>query len=129
MAKKAAHKATKKKLAKKPVKRAKKPPIKADVVIKVACDGINCVSDFDGKHTGGAGKVILFCAPTSAVTLLFRKNGTPAWPFTSGSNPLQIAKGTCVPETISSTASGTYTYHPTCSGCGSLAADPTMIVP
>jgi hypothetical protein len=126
MAKKAAHKATKKKkpvkksAGKKPAKPAKQ--IRADFIIKVACSGINCVSDFeDGKHTGGAGNV----------TLLFHKHGTPAWPFTSGSNPLQIPKHTCVPKTISSTASGTYSYHPTCSNppCGAPAADPTMIVP
>lgn len=145
MAKKAAKKGSKKKASKK--KTARKPStrgksgmiagsaqqqeIRADIVIKVGCEGMNCVSDFDGMHTGGAGTVILFCAQTSDVKLHFRKGGADASPFQSPTNPLTVHKGKCLSETIAAGASGTYSYHLTCSnpGCGSPASDPTMIVP
>jgi hypothetical protein len=133
MAKKGAKKKAAKKKPAKPKRQARKPVqrkqsvMKADVVIKIGCNGSDCVSDSNGKNMGGPGSKVLLCAPTGDVKLTF----SPRSPFVSGTNPLSISKGTCRAEVIAAGAGGSFTYHPTCSkpGCGNLSADPTMIVP
>jgi hypothetical protein len=113
----------KKKAGKKP-KRAAAASIKPRL-FRYFCQSNVCAVAPRSKHISPGDIVALFASGTD-VTIDFGAGGTP---FTSGTNPIQLADG--VPQAfVVDSRTGTFTYSIVCKACGDqVAIPPEMIVP